>query len=269
MRARTARLAVIFSLFAGAAALTAETTLVVTVTDKKTGAPVKDLRPQEFRIRIGNTPRRVLAAEYETGPVDVVLMLDTSLIGGQISSLAPSLIRELDEKEQMAIVAYHSAADLIQEFTSSKDLLRRALGTVEFGNSPRLLDALYAVAADGFEGSVYRRVILLLTSGVDGPSRVTREEVARICRRNGVSIYPVYMMNYGRSVLEKLARVTAGAAFNARELARRSTDPAARVFEVMRGRYRLTLAGNLPLGDKAKVEIQRKGKYFASYLEME
>ena len=269
MMPRAVRLALLLAVFAAAFPLPSETRLVVTVTDRKTGAPVTDLRAEEFRISIGKSPRRVLAAEYEAGPVDVVLMLDTSLIGGQISSLAPSLIAELDEKEQMAIVAYHSAADLIQEFTSSKDLLRRALGTVEFGNSPRLLDALYAVAADGFEGSVYRRVILLLTSGVDGPSRVSREEVARICRRNGVSIYPVYMMNYGRSALEKLARVTAGAAFNARELARRSTDPAGRVFEVMRGRYRVTLAGNLPLGDKAKVEILRKGKYFASYLEME
>ncbi len=269
MTSRTAGLALLVPLLAGVLPLTAETKLLVTVTDRKAGTPVKDLKPEEFRVTIGKSPRQVLAAEYETGPVDVVLMLDTSLIGGQISSLAPSLIGELRENEQMAIVAYHSAADLIQEFTSSKDLLRRALGQVKFGNSPRLLDALYAVAADGFEGSTYRRVILLLTTGVDGPSRVTREEVARICRRNAVSIFPVYMMNYGRSTLERLARVTAGAAFNARELSKRSTDPAATVFEVMRGRYVVTLAGNLPLGDKAKLAIQRKGKYFASYLEVD
>ena len=266
---RAARLIPLITVLATTLPLGAETKLTVTVVEKKSGAPVKDLKPGEFRVTLGKSPRRVLSAEYETGPVDVVLMLDTSLIGAQISSLAPSLIAELGEKEQMAIVAYHSSADLIQEFTSSKDLLRRALGQVEFGNSPRLLDALYAVAADGFEGSTYRRVILLLTSGVDGPSRVTRDEVARICRRNGVSIFPIYMMGYGRSTLEKLARVTGGAAFSARELAKRSADPAAGVFEVMRGRYRLTLAGNLPLGDQAKVEVLRKGKYFASYLELD
>ncbi len=266
---RSACLILTLTLLAATLPIAADTKLIVTVTDKKSGAPVTDLKASDFVITVGKSPRQVVSAEYTTGPVDVVLMLDSSLIGAQISSLAPSLIRELGEKEQMAIVAYHSAADLIQEFTSSKELLRRALSQVEFGNSPRLLDALYAVAADGFEGSTYRRVILLLTTGVDGPSSVTPEEVAQVCRRNGVSIFPVYMMSYGRSALEKLARVTGGAAFSARNLAKRSSDPAGRVFEVMRGRYDVTLRGNLPLGDKAKVEIRRKGKYLASYLEVE
>lgn len=246
----------------------ADTKLIVTVIDRDSGAPVTDLKAGEFRVAIGEAARPVTAAEYKTGLIDVVLMLDSSLIGGQISSLAPNLIGELSEKEQMALVAYDTAADLLQEFTSSKDLLRQALSRVKFGNSPRLTDALYAAAADGFEGSTYRRAILLLTSGVDGPGSTSLDDVVRVCRRNGVSVYPLYMMGYGRSALEKLAMRTGGAAFNARNLAKRSRNPAVQVFEVLRGFYEVTLPGNLPLGDQAKVGVSRKGKFLVSYLEM-
>jgi hypothetical protein len=255
-------------LLACGAAAQADTKLVVTVVNKDTGAPVTDLKAGEFSVTLGDTARPATAAEYKTGLIDVVLMLDSSLIGGQISSLAPSLIGELGEKEQMALVTYDAAADLLQEFTSSKDLLKEALSRVKFGNSPRLLDALYAVAADGFEGSTYRRVILLLTTGVDGPGSSNLDDVVRLCRRNGVSVYPLYMMGYGRSTLERLAMRTGGAAFNARELAKRSQNPSAQVFEVMRGFYELTLPGNLPLGDKAKVDVSRKGKFLVSCLEL-
>jgi hypothetical protein len=187
-----------------------------------------------------------------------------------ITRQAPSFIAQLAEEEQMSIVAYDESAEVIQDFTSSQQILRNSLSRIRFGNSPRLLDALYAVAADGFEGATYRRVILALTTGVDGASGVTDTEVLRVCRRNGVSIYPVYTMGYGRSKLEKLARLSGGASFNARALSKLMEDPAPLIVDVMRGHYELTLTGNLPLGDKAKIEVrgQKRKNLLVSYLEL-
>ena len=263
------RLAILLLVLAVALPAAGSTKLLVTVIDRKTGVPVTNLETGDFTITADKVPRRVEACEFTTGTIDVVLLLDSSLIGEAVSSLAPALISQLGEKEEMAIVAYHSAADLIQDFTSSKELLRRALAGVKFGNSPRMLDALYATAEEGFAGATFRRVILLLTTGVDGPSSVSEREVVRIARRNGVSIYSVYMMGYGRSLLERLARRTGGAAFNVRDVGR-STEgsPAKRIFEVMRGHYTLTLAGNLALGDNTKIAVKGKKKLSVSYLEL-
>ncbi len=252
-----------------AAPVVAATKLLVTVIDRKTGEPLTDLKAEDFTVTTDKTARAIESCEYGTGIIDVLLLLDSSLIGEAVASFAPDLVNQLGEKEQMSIVAYDSAADLIQNFTSSKDLLRGALSRVKFGNSPRLLDALYAAAGEGFEGSSFRRVILLLTTGVDGPSRVSDREVIRVARRNSVSIYPVYMIGYGRSQLEKLARETGGASFSLRDMGRSGArSPAERIFEVMRGRYTLTLSGNLPLGDRLKVEVNGKSKLLISYLEL-
>ncbi|MCP5110263.1 MAG: hypothetical protein GY953_05460 [bacterium] len=232
------------------------TKLLVTVVDKKSGEPVLDLKASDFAVLVDKVDKRVEACEYGSGVIDVMLLMDSSLIGEMVRPFAVELIKQLGEKEQMAIVAYHSAADLVQDFTASRELLMGSLAEVEFGNAPRMLDALYATADSGFEHASFRRVILLVTTGVDGPSRVRTKEVIRLARRNDVSVYPVFMTGYGKSLFERLARETGGAAFSLREMSKRMREsPAERIFEVMRSHYTLTLTGNLPLGDNVKVDL--------------
>ena len=49
-----------------------------------------------------------------------MLLLDTSLVGGMVQPVAENLIAQIQPKEQMAVVSFHSSADLIQDFTSSQ-----------------------------------------------------------------------------------------------------------------------------------------------------
>jgi Mg-chelatase subunit ChlD len=170
----------------------------------------------------------------------------------------------------MAVVAFHSAADLVQDFTSSQELLRRAIGSVKYGNPPRVLDALYAAVDGGFQASAFRRVIVLVTAGVEGPSRMGEREVLKLARRNSVSIYPLFVMGQERPMFQRLARQTGGVCFELRDK-QRGTDAktAARVFEVLRSHYTLTVEGNLALGDRYKVEVRRPEKLFVSGLPLD
>lgn len=248
----------------------AATKMLVTVIEQRSGRPVTNLKAADFTVTEDRTPRRVEAVEFQSGLIDVMLLLDTSLMGPAVQPVASDLIAQLEPKEQMAIVSFHSSADLIQDFTSSKELLAQALGQVKYGNSPRLLDALYAAIDGGFEHSSFRRVLLVLTAGIDGPSRVTEREVLRLARRNGVSIYPVYMLGYGRSLFETLARQTGGASFNLRDMQRAEKGGAGRrIFEVLRSHYSLTLSGNLSLGEKVKVEVKHPERLLISTLPLE
>jgi hypothetical protein len=133
-----------------------------------------------------------------------------------------------------------------------------------------VLDALYAAIDGGFQGASFRRVVLLLTAGVEGPSRVSEREVIRLARRNGASIYPVYMVGMERSMFESLARQTGGACFNLRDMQKTLTGPPGeRIFEALRSHYTLTLSGNLSLSDKLKVEVARPVKLLVSALPLE
>ncbi len=247
----------------------AATRLLVTVLDARTGRPVTDLKAEEFRVLDEAGARPVESAQLASGLLDIMLLMDTSLVGAMVQPVAENLIEQLQSRDQMAIVSFHSAADLIQDFTSSKELLRRALLRVKYGNIPRVLDALYAAIEDGFHDTTFRRVVVLLTAGLEGSSQVSEREVLRLARRRNVSIYPVYVLGSGRSMFETLARHTGGASFTLRDLKRSGAAPGARVFEVIRSPYVLSVSGNLSLGEKVRVEIGRPARFQVSSLPLD
>lgn len=244
--------------------------VLVTVVDPQSGTVVPNLKAEDFSVLDDKTPRPVEAAEFSPATLDIMMLLDTSLVGEMVHPVAANLIAQLQPKEQMAVVAFHSSADLIQDFTSSKQLLSRAVAQVKYGNSPRVVDALYAAIDGGFQSSTVRRVILLLTAGVEGYSRTTDKEVIRLARKNGVSIFPVYVLGNEKWMMETLARETGGASFSLRNMKKSSGQPPGpAIFEVLRSPYTLTVSGDLSLGEKLKVDVRRPGKLFVSALPLE
>lgn len=252
-----------------ALACAASTKLIVTVMDPKTGRFAADVKAEEVTVFDDKTPKRVEGLEIQTGPVDAMLLLDTSLMGEMVQPVAAELIKQLGDKDQMAVVAYHSSADLIQDFTGSKDRLMRAVAGVKYGNTPRVLDALYAAIDGGFENTTYRRVILLVTAGLTGYGKVGEKEVIRLARKNGVSIFALYVSGQERSMFETLARQTGGGVFNLRDLRKNEKDPFPGVFETIRKSYVVTVSGQVRSEEKLKVEVKRPGKVFVSALVVE
>lgn len=248
----------------------AQTRLLVSAVDSRTGRPIKDLQASEVIVTDDKTNRPVVELKPSSGPVDVMLLLDTGLAGPLVQPLAFDLIDQLNDPEQMALVGYADSAELIQDFTSSKERLRQAVTKVRYGNQPRVLDALVAAIGDGFEHSTYRRVILLLTAGYEGRSATEARAVAKLARKDGVSIFPIYVTGVMRGLFEDLARQTGGATFNLKDMARDATGkPAARIFDVVRNPYLVTLRGNAALSERMKIEARRPGKTFLSALPVE
>ena len=157
----------------------------VTVVDAKSGKPALGLKADEFTLYEDKLARKADAAEFSSDIVDVMLLFDTSLVGEAVRPVADDFVAQLKPKEQMAIVAFHSSADLIQDFTSSKPLLARAIGSVTYGNTPRVLDALYAAIDTGMKNATFRRVVVILTTGYEGDSRMSERDVAQLARKSG------------------------------------------------------------------------------------
>ncbi len=236
----------------------AQPRLVVTVVDQF-GAPITDLKAEDFAVFQDKNPRQVQSAKYVKDMVDIVLMADTSAYAASgrndIVRFSDFFISQLADKEQMAIIGYATSADLMQDFTSSKQLLRRAISGFKFGNDAAILDSAYAALDGGFQQTVGRRILLIISSGMEGVSKVRRPEVVDLAQRNRVSIFALSLS--GRSSpLDKLGEESGGAFFGGREL-RQIEQISKNLLDAFRGHYELEIGpGDGKLDGKFKVEIR-------------
>ncbi len=234
--------------------------LRVTAFDEKTGETVGGLASEHFTVIDNKRALRVESAKPAQGPVDVLLLVDASFVGEIVRPFVPAFIDRLEAGEQMALVSYRDSADLEQDFTADKPLLRRAAADVRYGNAPRIADAVFASLDSGFENSAGRRVVILLSAGVEGRSRSAQADVLSLAREKGVSIYAVFVNTTDRGLLRNLAMRSGGAYFHAKRF---QSDPQALsrlVFAAARGQYELTVSGARLLSRRVAVKVTRKSK---------
>ena len=262
-----------FLLVATTAPALAQTRILMSAVEAKTGKPIRDLQASEIVITDEKATRAVTELTSPRETVDVMLLLDTGLAGPLVQQLAYDLIDQLAEPEAMAVVSYDDSAQLIQDFTSSKPLLKQSISKVRYGNQPKVLDALVAAIADGFDHATYRRVVLLLTAGYDGSRMTSERDVVKMAQKRGVSIFPIYMSGHMRGMFEGLARQTGGATFNlmsmAKDATQNSRQAAPTIFETIRNPYLATIRGNGNLSERMKIEVKRPEKVFLSALPVE
>ena len=229
--------------------------IAVVVFDEKSGEPIPNLTAANFAVTDGDTALRVDAVEQPPKALDVMLVADTSMIGGTVRPLVLPMINSLAEGDQMALVGYDQSATLLQDFTSSKDLLRKGMMGARYGGNPRGIDALFAVLDGGFENTAGRRVAILLAAGAEGSSRTARGDIYQLARRRGVQVFCVYAEGADAGTYQSLAENTGGAYFHAKKLDLKPADLAALVMRNVRARYELAVSGVYTLGPKIKVEI--------------
>ena len=240
-----------------APAAVAQSKLWVTVVDAM-GAPIADLKAEDFSVLVDKSPRTVQKAAYIKDMVDVVVLMDTSAYAGmgrgeQIQRMAGFLIQQLSEREQMAVVAYASNADLLQDFTSSKPLLMRSTSGLKFGNDASVLDAVFASVDAGFQNAPGRRVLVVISTGAEGFNKVKRTEIVDLAETRKVSIFGI-SLNGNKDPLEKLAEETGGAYFSGKEM--RQPDALAKnLFAAFRGHYEIEIAGN---GEERRMKVEVK-----------
>lgn len=248
-------------------AAVASTKLVVTVVDRDSVAPVTNLTASDLKVTDGSRVRRVEKVEKVSGMMDIALLVDSSSIGEMVQPAAADIVEHLPEGDQMAIVAFDSAATVVQNFTSSKQALAKSLSELKYGNNPHILDAIYAVIDGGFTDVGARPAVILITAGLETGSRISESRLYRLAQRNEVTIYPLFVGGY-RGMFQDLAEKTGGIALSLQEMAKKTRQsPGEAVFGLIGSQYAVTISGDLPLGEKAKVEVTRGGKFRVGFRE--
>ncbi len=254
-------------------ALSAQPRLLVTAFDEKTGEAASGLTASNFSVKDGSIQLGVEAAQYSTDPMDLMLVVDTSFAGQAVRSLVIPIIQGIEEGEQIAIVGFDEGATVLQDFTSSSNALIDGIMSARYGNNPRALDALFAALDGGFENTTGRRVILLLSAGVEGRSGTPATEVFELARRRKAMVHVVYHEAADVGLFRRIAQRTGGLYLHSKRLKLEPKELAERVWASIRGYYELTLSGVNSFGDRVEVEVvglpKSKKKVVATGLPIE
>jgi VWFA-related protein len=187
--------------------------ILTSVRDKR-GALIPTLQKEDFTILEDGKPQPIKYFTKETDlPLTIGLLVDVS--GSQRNlidierSAASQFFREVLRKKDLAfLISFGEETELLQDYTGSSRLLTDGLGQlrpssgvsgihpgpVPTAGGPRgtvLYDAVYLAASEKLKGEVGRKVIVLITDGVDQGSRLSRNQAIEAAQKSDAVIYSI------------------------------------------------------------------------------
>jgi VWFA-related protein len=174
---------------------TTEVMLPVTVRDFN-GKLVSNLNQKDFRVFEDNREQPLSDLALRQVPVDAVLMVDAS------SSVATNLddfrraaegfAERLQSDDRISLIKFDDRIELLQDWTTSRFQLRRALNRIEPGMFTRFNDALMLAAKDQFSPGKSRHAVIVLSDGIDsGRGAATLEGALQALLKSQVTVYVV------------------------------------------------------------------------------
>jgi VWFA-related protein len=219
-------------------------TVPFNVTDKK-NRYINDLSKEDVEILEDDKPQKIFSFERQTDlPLTIAVLIDIS--GSQSYTLpaeksaAQRFIRRVirPAKDIAAVATFEGETVLVQHFTSDVEKLSRAIDSVEVpvmapsirsGGTPpinggsrvgstALYDAIYVISSDLLKSEAGRRVLILITDGVNYDSRVKLRDAIERTWRNEIIVYSIGIGDPSYSgvdegTLKKVSSETGGRAF--------------------------------------------------------
>jgi Ca-activated chloride channel homolog len=192
---------------------TEEVLLPVSVRDAA-GAPVAGLGRDSFFVYDNGVRQEIKSFNRERIPANIVLLLDAS--GSVFSKMrlireaAKRFIQGLQAEDKVCVMQFADQVELLQDWTGAgeqKPLLKSLDWRYHAGESTSFYDGLYLAAQEQLNKVEGRRLIILLTDGIDTSERLRASyaDALSAVRRRGVSVYVVSLTASLRALLEEQA----------------------------------------------------------------
>ncbi|HEV2021851.1 MAG TPA: VWA domain-containing protein [Terriglobales bacterium] len=169
-----------------------------TVVDEH-GAPVADLKKEDFQIFEDGEPQKIAVFDRESGlPLSIVLAVDTSLSTRKDLKLELESARRfvhsiLRPGDALSLYEFKETVRELVPFTSDRaridggiDRLRPSFGTA-------LYDALY-LGSQTLEDRQGRKVMVVITDGGDTTSKVKYAEAVRAAQQSEAIVYSIIIV---------------------------------------------------------------------------
>lgn len=173
--------------------------ITVTVTDQQ-GRYISGLTREDFIVYEDDVPQAILQCNTgQNEPVSLGLLVDTS--GSMLNKIAAArralrrFVQTIRPRDEVFLAAFNQRPLLVQDFTDSRALLVQATALLH----PQGGTALYDAMLDGLhrvqQGRSQKKVLIVITDGLDGTSSASGAQVIDAIRRSGVVVYTIGVGN--------------------------------------------------------------------------
>lgn len=154
---------------------------------------VTDLSREDFTVLDDGVPQQLITFERGEIPFTAVLLVDasTSMAGDRLRTAtdgARGFVAGMKRLDEAKLMLFTDRILLETPFTSVPSIVSLGLSGVKPEGGTALNDALY-LALKRLEGSQGRRVVVLLSDGIDIESVLSMEQVQAIARRTHAVLY--------------------------------------------------------------------------------
>ncbi len=185
--------------------------LNVTVVDRDSHY-VAGLTASDFAVYEDGVKQEIRFFEATSVPVDLMVLLDVSSSMSDkidiVHEAATGFLRTLRAGDRGSVIAFGDSVNVLQELTTDRDALERAVASTQARGGTALNNALY-VALREFgrfarrDEGIRRQAIAVVTDGDDTASLIAFDDVLSLARGSGVTIYTVGLQT--RAAAERLS----------------------------------------------------------------
>ena len=173
--------------------------LTVTVTDAK-GKYVKNLVETDFAVLEEGVRQSLAFFANEPVPIDLALTIDASeSMASQlpiVRKAAGALVDSLRGGDRATVVTIRNAVGVALPLTADRPRIDAAIRDLSASGGTALYDGVYVVLKElerARMAEIRRRVLVLLSDGLDTSSRLSADDMLALARRAGVGIYVIAM----------------------------------------------------------------------------
>jgi Ca-activated chloride channel family protein len=170
--------------------------VTATVTDRS-GRFVSGLHKEDFRLFEDNTPQTITHFSSERVPVSLGIVLDTSgsMAGEKIVAAKRAIDRFinelLDPADEIFIYTFDQRPELVQEWTTDRELLRSAVDRVRPRGGTALYDAVAEAVPLANTGRHRKKAVVIISDGNDTSSQTDPGSVKAAIRETEVLVYAI------------------------------------------------------------------------------
>jgi Ca-activated chloride channel family protein len=167
-----------------------------TVTDQR-GRFVSGLLKEDFSLYEDGQPQSITHFSSDRVPVSLGIVLDASgSMDGEkwsaaLNALDRFLFDLLDPADEVFLYAFNTNPDLVQDWTTDRQRISRALGRIRPNGGTALLDAVSEAVPLADTGRHRKKAVVVISDGNDTSSHIDLPELKQLIRETEVLVYAI------------------------------------------------------------------------------